>query len=116
MTEILSNERILAELGMGSLPKEEQELFLADIGEVIYEGVMQRVYDALSLGQQDTLMRLMDESAAEPENEEKHAAVMNFIGEQVPDLERYITEEINALKQAQEEVFKEMTEPASESK
>ncbi len=112
MNDILPNARILKELGMESLPKEEQELFLADIGEVIYEGVMQRVYDALSLGQQDTLTRLMDESSREPDNEEKHVAVMKFISEQVPELERYITEEVDALKQTQEEIYKEMTAPA----
>jgi hypothetical protein len=115
MNDLLPTARILAELGMESLPKEEQELFLADIGEVIYEGVMQRVYESLSLGQQDTLVRLMDESAQEPENEEKHAAVMKFIGEQVPELERFITEEVDLLKQAQQEIFEEMTEPAPKS-
>jgi hypothetical protein len=58
---------LLAQLGLDTLPKGEQDELNAEIGEVVFAGVMRRVWDVLDLHQQDALMSLLKESEQDPD-------------------------------------------------
>jgi hypothetical protein len=93
------------DLGLDLLPPEEREEVVAHIGEVIFEGVMLRTVQALDDTKKEELTALFDASSSDPENEEKHNAIQAFIETNVPDFDKYLAAEIEALKNAPQDVF-----------
>ena len=97
------DNKLLHDLGLDTLPKGEQDELNADIGEVVFAGVMRRVWDVLDLHQQDALMSLLRQSEQDPNNEERRNALTTFLDTQVPDFGSYVQDELNALTQAHRE-------------
>lgn len=89
---------LLRDLGLNTLPQEEQDALNADIGEVVFAGVMRRVWESLDYHQQDALLALLKESEQNPGNEEKLTALATFLDTQVPDFTKYIHTEVEALR------------------
>jgi Fe-S cluster biosynthesis and repair protein YggX len=94
---------LLTRLGLDTLPKEDQDELNAELGEVIFMGVMRRVWDTLDFHQQDALMALLRESELNPESDEKRAALASFLDTQVPDFPKYVQVEVEAILAAQRE-------------
>jgi hypothetical protein len=98
-------EALYEELGLDLLPPEEREEVVARIGEVIFEGVMFRTVQALDDVKKEALTQLFDASHADPENEQKQEAIQAFIATNVPDFASYLTQEIDALKNAPQDLY-----------
>jgi hypothetical protein len=100
---------MMAEFGLADLPEEERNELLAEIGEIVHRGVMQKAWNILDLAKQDALTELLEASNLDPDNDEKRDAVDQFMQAEVPDLERYIREEVATLKKAHEDLYGELT-------
>jgi|GEM_PF-3243332 len=98
---------LLADLGLENLSEDERHKLLAEIGGVVYRGVVRRAWNTLSIKEQDELSELLEASAADSENEEKSTAVDTFLNEHVTDLSKYVAEEVEALKKAQQSALSE---------
>jgi hypothetical protein len=98
-------EALYEELGLDLLPPEEREEVVARIGEVIFEGVMFRTVQALDDVKKEALTQLFDASHADPDNEQKQEAIQAFIATNVPDFASYLTQEIDALKNAPQDLY-----------
>ena len=99
---------IIASLGLDLLPEDERNALLSDIGEVIFRGVMHKVWNSLDPTTQDQLTQLFDASNEDPENEQKREAIDQFLTANVPDLKLYVSQEVEALKTAQQDVYGEI--------
>jgi hypothetical protein len=89
--------------------EEERTQLLLEVSEVVYRGVMRKVWNALDVTQQDALHALVEESNEEPDNVEKREAVTLYIKEHVPLYEKYLEEESQAFLRTQEEVYGELS-------
>lgn len=96
-------QNFLAELGLGDLEGAERDELLESIGEVLFQGVMLRVFEVLNEEEQDALSVLFDASNADPDNEEKRDELHQYIAEHVPQFDAFLGEEIALLKKAYEE-------------
>jgi hypothetical protein len=101
-------KNILAKLGLDDLPEEEIEEMLAEIGDVVMQGALTKAWNALDLAKQDELTTLLEASTAEPENDEKSNAVLAFLQTNVPDLDKYFKDEMDALLTAQRDALGEL--------
>jgi hypothetical protein len=100
---------LLVELGLDSLPEEARDELYSEIGEVVFRGAMHRAWKVLDIKQQEALATLLEESAASPEDDKKQEAVDTYLQKYVPDFQRYIAEEVTALKKAQKNIVSEVT-------
>lgn len=98
-------DSLFDELGLDVLPPDEREDIVARIGEVIFEGVMLRTVQALDDTKKEALIALFDASSADPESEQKQTAIQTFIETNVPAFDQYLALEIEALKNAPQDVF-----------
>jgi hypothetical protein len=103
-----THAQIIQALGLSEVPQDERDRLLFVMGEVVHRGVMRKAWGALDEEHQDKLNERMEASLADPDNDAKRLAVQAFLQEQVPDLEKYVTEEIEALKEAQERAHAEL--------
>ena len=93
---------------LSMLSEEERNELLADIGEVVFDAVMRRVWDALDADGQDELTKLFEASSDDPENDEKRERIDTFLKERVPDFERFVQEETEKLRAAEEKIRGEL--------
>ncbi len=105
----LNSDAYLEDLGIADLPEEERNEILADIGEVIFQSVMRKVWQSLDIDGQDVLTEILEASAREPENEAHSTALDVFLKERVPDFDRYLAEEVQAFRDSQEKIYGELT-------
>lgn len=96
---------LLNDLGLDALPAEDRDELNAEIGEVVFAGVMRRVWDKLDFHQQDALMALLRESERDSESNEKRTAIATFLDTQVPEFAEYVREELDAIVQAHKEAL-----------
>ncbi len=90
-------QELSASLHLEELPEEEQAEFLADIGELLFEGAMMRAFAILSEEETKTLKSLFEASGENPEDEEKSTAISLFLQKYVPDFNAYLAEEAKLL-------------------
>jgi hypothetical protein len=77
MNQEQTNE-VLAALDIGSLPPEEQEELLLDLGDLVFRGTMLRLLERMDKATQDDFSALLDRDPSEDE-------VEVFLAERVPD-------------------------------
>ncbi len=94
---------LFEELGLDLLPEEERDAFLADLGELIFSGAMQRTFASLPDEGKEELGNLLEASAADPESDGRRAALETFIKERVPDFDSFVLAEIEAFVTAYRE-------------
>lgn len=109
LTRLENDTAFLESLGVHDLADESQRDLLLEVGETVFMGVMDRVRQVLAIADQETFALLLDESSADPGNAQKREAVDTFLKEKVPDLERFITEEVESFKRTQEQIYGEIT-------
>lgn len=83
-------------------------MLLDTIGEVIFQGVMLRVFETLDETKQEKLTELFEASNQDVENDEKREAIYAFVNEHVPDFETFVREEVELLQSAEAEVTAEL--------
>ncbi|MBP9749240.1 MAG: hypothetical protein KBD21_00680 [Candidatus Pacebacteria bacterium] len=98
----------LADMGLDLLSEEERNELLADLGEVLSQAVLRRVWETLTPELQDELIRLFEAGNAESDNTKSQEQVDRFFKEHVPDLERFIKEESESLLAAQRTTYEEI--------
>ncbi len=95
-------------IDLGGVPESEQHELLEELGSVLFEGVMERVFAQLDEEQGKALTLLIEVSNQDPESEEKRTLVAQYLDEHVPDLEQLVIEEAQLLHEAQETVLAEL--------
>ena len=101
-------QQAVQELGIDHMPEEERDAFLAEVGAVLFRGVMRRVWNSLDRAKQDTLTSLLDASGDDPDNEEKGRALEDFMKKNVPDYAHFVEQEVAELRATQEDIFGEL--------
>jgi len=109
LTRLENDTAFLESLGVHDLADTDQQDLLVEVGETIFMGVMHRVRQVLDLGNQKAFAILLDESSGDPENAQKRQVIDTFLKTNVPDLERFITEEVESFKRTQEQIYGEIT-------
>lgn len=102
MEDILK-QNIIKDLGLDSLPEEEQKEAFLKIGEIIFSGVLSRVLDELSDEEASEFEKIISET---PDDEE---AVMNFMKAKVPNLDEIVNEEITKFKKESVDFMNEIS-------
>jgi hypothetical protein len=89
------------EFGLDMLSEEEQEAFLGDLADALYESVLLDVAVQLSDADRDALTTLIERatSSTETNNEAHQEAVFSFLKLKVPNLDEIIKFEAEKLKQ-----------------
>lgn len=89
------------EFGLDMLSEEEQEAFLGDLADALYESVLLDVAVQLSDADRDALTTLIERatSSTETNNEAHQEAVFSFLKLKVPNLDDIIKFEADKLKQ-----------------
>ncbi|MCF7845578.1 MAG: DUF5663 domain-containing protein [Candidatus Pacebacteria bacterium] len=103
MEDILK-QNIIKDLGLDSLPEEEQKEAFLKIGEIIFSGVLSRVLDELSDEEASEFEKIISEK---PDDEE---AVMGFMKAKVPNLDEIVNEEIAKFKKESVDFMNEISE------
>ncbi len=91
--------------GIDLLPEEERQAVLERISSVVFEGVMLRTIALLDDQKKEDLTRLFTEASDDPQNEEKQQAIQDFFEQQVPDFDKVVSAEIEALVHAPQDLF-----------
>ena len=73
------------------LPKELEDELLVDAGEIVYDAVMLRVFNALPVDKQQVLTTML--ASGEVTDEQ----VLAFVRNEVPDLDSFVQEEVESL-------------------
>jgi hypothetical protein len=81
------------------LGEEEQNELLAEMGEVVYMGALQKAWESLETGLQTELTELLELCAKEPENEDRSTALDAFLEKHVPEWERFLENEMAILQE-----------------
>lgn len=102
MEDILK-QNIIKDLGLDSLPEEEQKEAFLKIGEIIFSGVLSRVLDELSDEEASEFEKIISEK---PDDEE---AVMGFMKAKVPNLDEIVNEEIAKFKKESVDFMNEIS-------
>ena len=92
MQDILK-QNIIKELGLDELSQEKQEEILLEVGSVIFQGVLIRVMELLSVEDQTAFGKLVEEK---PDDRE---GLLNFLQEKVPNMNDIVKEEVAKFKQ-----------------
>jgi succinate dehydrogenase flavin-adding protein (antitoxin of CptAB toxin-antitoxin module) len=103
MEDILK-QNIIKDIGLDSLPEEEQKEAFLKIGEIIFSGVLSRVLDELSDEEASEFEKIISET---PDDEE---AVMGFMKAKVPNLDEIVNEEITKFKKESVDFMDEISE------
>ncbi|MBP9760133.1 MAG: hypothetical protein KBD24_02065 [Candidatus Pacebacteria bacterium] len=103
------SDDVITSLGLDLLPEEERIEFLSDIGKVIFAGAIRKAWQSLDIKKQDELTALFDTSNEDPKNDDKRKAIDTFLEAYVPDFEHYVEQEVIALKNAQQDIYGELT-------
>lgn len=92
---------LVNEFGIDLLSEEEQEAFLGDLADALYESVLLDVAVQLSDADRDALTTLIERatSSTETNNEAHQEAVFSFLKLKVPNLDDIIKFEADKLKQ-----------------
>lgn len=90
MDDILK-KNILADLGIDKLPEKDQEEALLMIGRIIFQAVLLRVMDELGATEKTKFEKLLS-------SEKDQDKILNFLKENVPNLEQIAQEEIAKFK------------------
>ena len=92
MDDILK-QNIINDLGIGALPKEQQEEALFSIGNIIFQKVLIKVIENMAEADKDAFEKLLFEKGNEPE------IILNFLRLKVDNLDAIVIEEIGKFKQ-----------------
>ncbi|MEA2092561.1 MAG: DUF5663 domain-containing protein [Patescibacteria group bacterium] len=103
MEDILK-QNIIKDLGLDSLPEEEQKKAFLKIGEIIFSGVLSRVLDELSDEEAAEFEKIISEK---PDDEE---TVMGFMKAKVSNLDEIVNEEITKFKKESVDFMNEISE------
>ncbi len=103
-THITSNTNnpildLIDEFGIDMLSEEEQEEFLGDVADALYESVLLDVAVQLSDTDRDALTTLIERASADVDNDAHQEAVFSFLKLKVPNLDDIIRFEAEKLKQ-----------------
>ncbi|MEK9154761.1 MAG: hypothetical protein AAB596_01690 [Patescibacteria group bacterium] len=85
-------QNLIKEIGLDTLPQEEQESALLSIGRIIFQGVLIKVLDELNDKDKDELEKLLAEKS------DDEAAILNFLRAKVANLEEIIKSEVERFK------------------
>ncbi|MCK9393241.1 MAG: DUF5663 domain-containing protein [Candidatus Paceibacterota bacterium] len=86
---------IISELNLENLSEDEQVKMISEMSDVVYEKIILRVLDKLSIEDSVALTNLL--------NLEKHEESTAFLNEKIPNFEKIIDEEVTDF---QEELIK----------
>lgn len=95
-------------LGLGDMPEEERNKFLEDVGELVMKAVFRKAWIELDSTKREILTKLLEESDADPENEEKQNAILQFLDTHVEKLREYAKKEIESIEQVYRETKEEL--------
>jgi hypothetical protein len=87
------------EFGLDLLPAEQQEEFLGDVADALYESVLLDVAVQLSDADRDALTTLIERASTGADNDAHQEAVFSFLKLKVPNLDDIIKFEADKLKQ-----------------
>ena len=105
----MSNQNTLIEdLGLDTLPTEERDMLVAELGEILFTGVTERAWNDLDLQKQDTLSGLLKAIEEKPDDENRHASLVQFFETQVPEFKNYLQKEIELFRKRYEESMSEL--------
>ncbi len=90
---------IATQWGIDLLSPEEQEEFLGDLADALYESVLLDVAVQLSDTDRDALTTLIERASADTDNDAHQEAVFSFLKLKVPNLNEIIKFEAEKLKQ-----------------
>ena len=101
-------QTLLEELGIENLPAKERDMLIAELGDILFAGVTERVWNDLDLQKQDTLTGLLKAVEEKPDDENRHASLIQFFETQVPDFKTYAQKEIELFRKRYEEALSEL--------
>jgi hypothetical protein len=90
---------LIDEFGIDMLSEEEQEEFLGDLADALYESVLLDVAVQLSDADRDALTTLIERASTGADNDAHQEAVFSFLKLKVPNLDDIIKFEADKLKQ-----------------
>lgn len=99
---------MLQEWGLDLLPEEEQEDFLGDIADALFESVLLQATTQLGDADLDALNTLIDRAAADANNEAHQDAIISFLKLKIPNLDDIIRAEAQDLKARYDAILKEV--------
>jgi len=79
---------------------ELREEFLEEVAETLLTSVLRKAWMELDADKKEQLAGLLEESNADPENKEKHTAVLAFLDEYIVNLREFIGNEFETLQTA----------------
>lgn len=88
-----AQEKLLTALDLESLPPEEQEAFLADISDLVFEDSLTRMVEAMDQKTREDFGALMESDAEED-------AVEAFLKERVPGADQAVADAMAELADA----------------
>ena len=103
-----NSHSLLEELGIENLPAEERDMLVAELGEILFTGVTERAWNDLDLQKQDTLTSLLKAIEDKPDDENRHASLMQFFETQVPEFKTYVQKEIELFRKRYQEALSEL--------
>lgn len=90
---------IIKELGIESLPAEQQEKLLNKIGTVLYQAIFLRAIDTLSEQEQDALDAFLGAHEDDPQ------ALFSYLQEHVVDFEKIVEQEVARFRAETQSLF-----------
>lgn len=99
---------LIEEFGLTNLPAEERDILITELGEVVFAGVLQKVWSDLDLDKQDALTALLHAIEEKPEDESRQASLVQFLETQAPDYREHVVKEIDAFRKKYKEMLGEL--------
>lgn len=86
-----------------NLSSDERDEFLEDFGDTVMKSIFRKSWFELDSAKRNILGDLLQESDDDPENVEKHEAVLFFLDEHVHNIRQYAEKEIEQLQNSYRE-------------
>ncbi|MEK7635939.1 MAG: hypothetical protein AAB405_02500 [Patescibacteria group bacterium] len=95
-----TQNNLIKELGLDNLPSEKQMEILLDVGRIIQQNVVLRVFDELNERDKDEFDKLLGEKSGDEE------AVLAFLRSKIKNLDGIVEEETAKFKQGSVDLMK----------
>ncbi len=99
MDDILK-QNIIKDLGIDTLPKDQQEQALLKIGKIIFQGVLIKVLNKLNDEDKDRLDAILIEKPSDQE------VVLNFLRSKISDFDEIVNGEVAEFKRESVDLMK----------
>ena len=93
---------------------ESQEEFFAELGEIIFDSIMNKAWTELDTKKSEELNSLLEESNDNPKDEKKREAIFNYLDKHLVNLQGFVKNEVEEIQKTYKTIRDEIRDETQE--